>query len=452
MTLWSDFAYCGGATSIDVSLAYYGDDFTGSTDVIETLARGGVAAELFVEAEGVSAAFGGTGIHSRQAVGVAGMSRTFSPEQMDASLPAAFAAVGKLQPRFIHYKVCSTFDSSPTVGNIGRAMEIGRRAFPAPWTPLVVAAPHLGRYCAFGNLFARTGSLSEVHRLDRHPTMQRHPVTPMDEADLRMVLAQQTDLRVTLVDLLKVEEGVEAVAAAVERAPEGIVLFDAVNANHMATIGGALLYLQGREGAPLFVAGSSGVEAALVAAWGTDRSSRSSVRPPPVDKLLVISGSRSPTTKQQIAAACREGFVDLPLDDAGFGDSVENDAALTAIADRAVAQLRAGRSTIVRPNECDWGARAGSMLGRLLGRIAEKILAAVRLERVIVAGGDSSGEIARQLRITSLTMLAPLAPGAPLCRVRSSLSSVDGLGFVFKGGQVGQDDFFVSALTPSASP
>src|SRR3546814_14822481 len=96
---------------------------------------------------------------------------------MDANLPGAFAAIG--DAAVLHYKTCSTFDSSPETGSIGRAMEIGARQFGGV-VPIVVGAPHLGRYVVFGNLFAVAGG-DEVFRIDRPPTMARPPVTPMPD-------------------------------------------------------------------------------------------------------------------------------------------------------------------------------------------------------------------------------------------------------------------------------
>src|SRR5690606_23889774 len=109
----------------------------------------------------------------------------------------------------VHYKVCSTFDSSPAIGSIGRAGEVGLDVFDAAAVPIVAGAPSLGRYCVFGNLFARCGAAPEVHRLDRHPTMRRHPVTPMNEADLRLHLGRQTELPIGLVDWISVSGGWE---------------------------------------------------------------------------------------------------------------------------------------------------------------------------------------------------------------------------------------------------
>jgi hypothetical protein len=183
-----------------LALTYYGDDFTGSTDVMEVLTWAGLETVLFVEPPSADrlARFP----HAR-AIGLAGESRGRSPQWMDEHLPALLGRLGELDAPLCHYKVCSTFDSSPTVGSIGRALEIGQDLLQAPWVPIVVGAPALSRYQAFGNLFATVGA--ETHRLDRHPTMSRHPVTPMHEADLRLHLAAQTSRRIGLVDILALQ-------------------------------------------------------------------------------------------------------------------------------------------------------------------------------------------------------------------------------------------------------
>ena len=172
-------------------LAFYGDDFTGSTDALEFMSRAGARTVLFIEPPSLAQIALYEGV---QAIGVAGLSRSLSPDEMDRQLRPAFEALLKLQPRHIHYKVCSTFDSSSTIGSIGKAMEIGAEVFDSEWIPLLVAAPALGRYCTFGNLFARMGigSQGQIHRLDRHPSMRLHPVTPATESDLRLHLEKKT--------------------------------------------------------------------------------------------------------------------------------------------------------------------------------------------------------------------------------------------------------------------
>src|SRR4030095_10710065 len=116
------------------------------------------------------------------------------PDEIDENLEPVRAAMSRLPVPLVHYKVCSTSASPPAIGSIGRVMDLSRAAFGDTAIPIVAATPALGRYCAFGNLFARSGTDGRVHRIDRHPIMSVHPVTPMHEADLARHLGQQTSM------------------------------------------------------------------------------------------------------------------------------------------------------------------------------------------------------------------------------------------------------------------
>lgn len=446
-----------------ILLAYYGDDFTGSTDVLAALTASGVETMLFTEPPTASQL---AEFPKLRAYGVAGNSRTMSLNEMDASLPSAFDSLRGSQPAIVHYKVCSTFDSSPTVGSIGRATEIGRRVFQNSCVPLVVGAPHLQRFCIFGNLFARSGLDSPVYRLDRHPTMSRHPVTPMNEADLAVHLFRQTSLPVQLVDVTGLDRGFEVASQAVDSA-ESIVLFDVLTEDHLALIGRLVWRLHVREGRPQFVVGSSGVEAALTIEWRAAGliASESKGFPPlrPVDRAVVISGSCSPVTARQIKWALENGFADVPVDTLRLAELSEVDAVVDNVAEQAVAALDAGQSPLIHTSRGPDDPRSaltaqttldrlfGESLGVILGHILGAVLRSRRVERVAVAGGDTSGAVARSIGVDALKMVGPLAPGAPLCVAHSRHAEVAGVEFTFKGGQVGHDDFFGSLLAGGAN-
>ncbi|MEO8627615.1 MAG: four-carbon acid sugar kinase family protein [Betaproteobacteria bacterium] len=170
-----------------VLLAFYGDDFTGSTDAMEALALSGLRTVLFLSPP--SAALLRSRFADVRCVGVAGTSRAMSPTEMDLELASVLRALWSLGAPLLHYKVCSTFDSSPTIGSIGHVIDFARtRLTDGDTVSILAGAPPLRRYTVFGNHFAAAGS--EIYRLDRHPTMSRHPVTPMHEADLRVHLAE----------------------------------------------------------------------------------------------------------------------------------------------------------------------------------------------------------------------------------------------------------------------
>jgi uncharacterized protein YgbK (DUF1537 family) len=363
---------------------------------------------------------------------------------MDAVLRPALAALKALGPRHVHYKVCSTFDSSPQVGSIGRAIEVGLDVFAQRWVPLLIGAPALGRYCVFGQLFARfgIGSAGAIHRLDRHPALRRHPVTPMLEADLLVHLAAQTALGSASVDVLALEAGIDAAATALaERLADPairVVLFDGLTPAHLARTGALIEVAQRERGAPWFSVGSSAVGAALGATWqagGRFAPRTDWPAPGAVDALLVVSGSCSPVTAGQIAWAESQGFAVL-----GVAPDV---AAIGRVRDEAAAHLRAGRSVVVCTSRGGTDTPApASEVGTALGTLARDVLAATGLRRLLVAGGDTSSYAGRALGIESLAMLAPLAPGAPLCHAAGDRLPGPGLEVVFKGGQVGAVDFF----------
>jgi uncharacterized protein YgbK (DUF1537 family) len=428
-------------------LAYYGDDFTGSTDVLDVLVRAGIPTVLLLTepTPDLLARF-----PDARAIGVAGMSRAKSPDWMDAALPPLFAKLRDLGAPLVHYKVCSTFDSAPTVGSIGRAIDCAAAVFKNRCVPLVVGAPALKRYTSFGNLFATVGDVT--YRIDRHPTMARHPVTPMDEGDLRLHLAKQTKRKIGLVDILAVANGTGTARLEAEIAAGAeILLIDVLDAASSREAG----RLIANSAEPVqFLAGSSGVEYALTAYWEsigkTTPQQLAGARA--VKPLLVVSGSCSPVTSGQIAAARAQGFETIALDAVRLLDSAAETARVVEAAGFALGQ---GRSVIVHSADAPddaavkaLRARAGSealneAIGTALGLVARRARENQKIARAVVAGGDTSGVVARTMGLTALTMAAPTVPGAPLCRATAETAALDGIEVVFKGGQIGGPDYFI---------
>ena len=172
----------------DLLMAFYGDDFTGSADAMEALTFNGVPTVLFLDRP--DPALLKRRLKNVRAVGVAGTSRTMTPSQMDKELPGQFQMLKDLGAPIIHYKVCATFDSSAKIGSIGHAADLAFNVIKPPFGVIVQGVPVIGRYVVFGNHFTTVGN--KTYRLDRHPMMSRHPITPMDEGDLRLHFAKQT--------------------------------------------------------------------------------------------------------------------------------------------------------------------------------------------------------------------------------------------------------------------
>ncbi|MGE3829639.1 MAG: four-carbon acid sugar kinase family protein [Parvibaculaceae bacterium] len=410
-------------------LSYYGDDYTGSTDVMEALASHGVKTVLFTRrpSDEQREAFA-----SYQAIGLAGTSRSETPDWMDTQLRPAFLWLKDLGAGLCHYKVCSTFDSSPTTGSIGKAIEIGCDVFGQKTVPLIVGAPQLKRYTFAGNLFA--AYQGQVYRIDRHPVMSRHPVTPMHEADLRLHLGKQTTMAVGL------DSG------------DGIILIDVFDATTQKAAGRKLLELTARHGP--FVAGSSGIDYAVLSAWqeaGIIAGKASFDQVGRTERIVVVSGSVSPTTERQIRYALAQGFEGIAVDPL---ELASGRPAGDVIA-RGLKSLAEGKSVIVYTalgSASDRGASLDGLpqgrheLGKALGRIVRALIEGAKLRRAILAGGDTSSHALGELDIYALTTRMPLpaTPGSPICIAHSDVAALDGLEIAMKGGQIGGDDYFTA--------
>lgn len=437
-------------------VAFYGDDFTGASAAMEVLAFAGLKTILFLAPPSAARL---QDFADYQGIGIAGVARARSPQWMREHLPGIFALLDSVGAPVVHYKVCSTFDSAPHIGSIGCAAEIGQSRFPG-WIPMVVSDPGMGRFQAFGHLFAHFNGVG--YRLDRHPVMSVHPVTPTHEADLGRHLAGQTALQVGLVDFVTMKRGA-AQDLLTQQVDQGaaIVSLDVLDAQTLQEAGRLIWE---RPQARQFAIGSQGIEQALVAHWrsiGLVPPAPPVPAPSRVDRIAIVSGSVSPITAAQIAHAQQAGFGLLALDATCAVDSAALQAEVARATAAALAMLSDGINPLVftaaGPDDPRVAAfrtavqasglptaEINDRIGAALGDILNALVRQAGLTRAVISGGDTSSLAASRLGIDALTAIAPMAPGAPLCRAHSSEPAIDGLEIVLKGGQTGAPDFFTA--------
>jgi uncharacterized protein YgbK (DUF1537 family) len=442
-------------------LSYYGDDFTGSTDVMEALSSNGIDTLLFLRTPSVTEV--ASARESYAAIGIAGISRSKDVRWQDQHLPQVFERLKAIDADVCHYKVCSTFDSSPAIGNIGRAIEIGRSVFSqAGATPLVIGAPALRRYTAFGHLFASVGD--QHYRIDSHPTMSVHPSTPMDESDMRLHLGRQTTLSIGLFDLIAQQQPAAAQQLDQLLTAHDVLLFDVMDEASQARVGGFLWQRANRTDGSLFCVGSSGVESALVAHWratgGVDVEpvTRSAE---PARQIIVVSGSCSPVTAMQIDDAENDGFCCLRADPVRLLTETSREAEMERLRREARQALQQGASvllytargpcdpslervaSLIREQGMEQSAALASM-GHAMGAVLRDLMEQTGVRRIAVAGGDTSGQVVSALNLSALKMRATLAPGVPLCSGYTDIDQEPAIEIALKGGQVGDKRFFSS--------
>jgi hypothetical protein len=439
-------------------LAFYGDDFTGSTAVLEALAFSGLKTILYFDNPTEAMLSRASDCH---AIGVAGLSRAKSPHWMEQNLPATFHAIEQFGAPIHHYKICSTFDSAPQVGSIGKAVDLGRSHFKSEAVPVFTAAPVIGRWQIFGNLFARMGQ--EIYRIDRHPVMMRHPVTPMHEADLARHLSEQTEASIGLVNFLELKagQGAESYNALVNTNSR-IILIDGLDDESLIRAGELIWERRTQD---RFVVGSQGVNYALIAYWRHQGMIPLNFEAPKltrVERIAAVSGSCSIITAEQIQYAAANGFEAIRAQSLAALDEREWAQEIARCTELALQALANGHDALVftaegpddpdvkrlndatTHNTLDREAishRLGSGLGQMLDHIVER----AELTRAVVSGGDSSGQACLAMGLTGVTAAAQLEPSAPLCRALSDKRHLNGLEIALKGGQMGSVDFFKRA-------
>jgi len=145
-------------------------------------------------------------------------------------------------------------------------------------------------------------------------------------------------------------------------------------------------------------------------------------------------GSLSPVTRRQMDASPSYVQLRLPADTDRW----------RATRDETTRLLRAGRSVMVSttPPEGEVDALAAARVAQDTASFVASVLHANRLERVGIAGGDTSSLATLGLGMWGLSHKADLAPGVALCSTRSDLPALDGLELMLKGGQMGPPGLF----------
>ncbi|MBV9391372.1 MAG: hypothetical protein JOY96_05710, partial [Verrucomicrobia bacterium] len=227
-----------------------------------------------------------------------------------------------------------------------------------------------------------------------------------------------------------------------------IVLFDCCSEEHLKQIGELLWKSSERQ----FIVGSSGVEHGFVSYL-----QHTGCIPPrkPVttfteaDRVLVMSGSAAPQTAAQIRHAEEHGFVAIRITVNNLLSSESAKAEMQKVGAATEDNLAKGRSVVIYsasgPEDrsiVDGSPHIRNLLGKWQGELLKNALRRTGVRRVCVAGGDTSGMVSRQLRISALEMVLPIAPGAPLCKAHADDLAIDGLEVALKGGQNGGVSYF----------
>ena len=415
------------------------DDLTGATDVALMLTRAGMRTLQVMQVPDAS-----TPLDGFDAVVVALKSRTVpAADAVAMSLASADALLARGAKQIL-FKYCSTFDSTDA-GNIGPVADALMQRLGVTFTLACPAFPANKRTIYLGNLYAGDVLLSES-------SMKDHPLTPMRDSNLVRVLQRQTKHGVALVPFPVVQQGVEAIKTAfgqAEAAGQRYVIVDAITDQHLIDIGAAAADMK-------LITGGSGIALGLPQNFvkrGLLKPASANGAPfaSPSGRSAILSGSCSAATRAQVAAAVKANiptFQIAPLALAKGSITVETIVAW------ALAQSASGKgsgpvliSSSAAPEEVraiqDKLGRddAGQLIEATLARVAAALVAN-GFNRLIVAGGETSGAVVNGLGVKALAIGPEIDPGVPWTR---AIGYTQDLVLALKSGNFGTEDFFVKA-------
>lgn len=403
------------------------DDFTGATDLAALLARSGARVALRI---GVPT---GPATDAAECEVVALKIRSIpADEAVQQALAALDWLKGTGAERF-YWKYCSTFDSTPA-GNIGPVAEALMQALGTDRTLHAPSFPENGRRVFMGNLFVGRQPLAES-------PMKDHPLNPMTDSDLTRVLAAQSRLPVGLIDWPTVALGAVAVRAATG---PGHWIGDAVSDDDLEVLAEAVPDWTLLSGGSAF-AGKLPERlraAGMMGAGSVDNQPRM-----PNGQALVLSGSCSAMTRQQVAAysaAAPSYRLDpLTLDRDGEAETARMRDWLLAQNHPAPLIYATAEPEEVRAAQAALGVeRAGRVVEDALA-LAARTARDAGIARFVVAGGETSGAVTQALGVDRLDIGSEIAPGVPWCVAEDSTGP---LALALKSGNFGGPKFFAEAL------
>ncbi len=407
------------------------DDFTGATDLANTLVQEGMSV---VQTIGVPT--DPSLIAGADAVVVALKSRTCPASEAVAQSLAARKWLRGQGARQILFKYCSTFDSTPQ-GNIGPVSDALLEAGAEEFALICPAFPANGRTIYQGTLFVGDLPLAES-------PMKDHPLTPMRDSNLVRLMQAQSRHRVGLVPWQVVQQGPEAVTARVATLREAGMRYgvaDALTETDLRVIGAAAAshgLITGGSGVALGLPSNFPRIAAQVQAPAMPTGTGS--------RAAVIAGSCSVATRGQIEAM-RDRWpmqkIDVDAVAAG-GDEIGRVTTWAAAQSSQMPVLIYGSADpaeVARTQERYGKDKAGAMVEATLAGIAVA-LRAKGLGRLIVAGGETSGAVVGALGIRALRIGPEIAPGVPW----TEAIGAPPLALALKSGNFGGPDFFADAF------
>lgn len=408
-----------------------GDDFSGSSDAASFLAGEGIKTLLF----------NGTPKDDMEdfgeptAVVIALKTRTQETSKAVSDTLKAFEWLRENGAEQLFLKYCSTFDSTRK-GNIGPVVDSILEKYNIKYTILCPALPVNGRTVVNGHLYVNGIPLNETH-------MKDHPLTPMWDSDISKLMQPQGKYPCLKINYEMLEKSKEDILKAIEdfgRDKEHFyVIPDYIEGKHAKKIADVFGDLQ-------LLTGGSGLMTELSHRYKNIMGSKPENIPSlPDGRAIVLAGSCSKATLEQIKDFKSRNGKYIKIDPMALMSGAQTKEEIWRYIELAnedaILVYSSDNPENVREAQKAGPQVTSQLLEQTTAYIAKKAVEN-GFNRIIVAGGETSGAVTKILGYDSYLVGDSIAPGVP---VMIPLKNKN-IRLVLKSGNFGQKDFFMRAI------
>lgn len=410
------------------------DDITGANDIGIMYAKNGYLTEVYT--------FPATPPKGEQAPDVMIINTNTRLDSREKAYQKARESTEILQAhgcsQFFN-KTCSVFR-----GNIGAEFDGMLDALGEDFAVVVLGYPKNGRTTLHGIHYVHGKKLEESE-------FRNDPVHPMRRSDLVGILQSQTNRIVSSVDIEIIQEGSDGLRREIERMRSlcHYLILDVRDQQSLKIIAEAIRNEK-------IICGASGIaeELALVSESLPSGRTMSPVRQTGAG-VLCAAGSLMPQTRRQIDTMKAQGYPTFELD-TRLIFSERGKSHLDDLIKNTIRHLNAGQDVLIYTSNDPEKVRETKRIGKSAGldeirvsrRVSDTLSETVRkvvektgLNRLLLAGGETSASVCRELGIDTLTVWREIEPGLPSCIGGNSRKLL-----VLKSGSFGNPDFFLKAI------
>lgn len=399
-----------------IKIGVIADDFTGASDAATLLYQSGMKTLIQSNIGAIDPSY--------DVVVMALKSRSVSVTQaikMSKEAVDHLLANGYTQ---IYFKYCSTFDSTPH-GNIGVVLDFLVEYLKVSYTLLCPSMPINGRTLLHGNLYVHGIKLDDSH-------MKYHPLNPMWSASIAVLMKDQSKYPCFVISraLLDDPSGLSEQIAMYKKTYEHFYLVpdyeDDADAQRIVARFKHLPLLSGGSG--------------LLEFLGDKSVKYRSVIKKVMRRSIILCGSCSKVSKQQIDCYRQKGGIvyKMDVDKLILSPLLVNE--IIAFACKQKRTVLVYSMDDLNESKNTTGEKA-KQIENIMAMLAKQAIAH-GFKNIVVAGGETSGAVVKELGYDNFEIGEVIDPGVPALYPLQN----DMIRLVLKSGNFGSDNFFEKAI------